>query len=389
MFGCSEFEEIIPNQLSVTDLTIDNISTQLPVISLKTDADEFENMFSNYEENIEIDGWFSLYRNGQKVIADEEIELEIKGNYSTQFALKSLGIKFEDKYDNSDGNLIQAKTVLPFHNLDKIKAIRLRNSGNDFHKSMIKDLCYAQLAAEANLDLDLTYGESAVVFVNSEFYGILNLRTEANTNGMAGLYDAKKDDITLAKVANPHVEHKDGDFGRIDRLIEAVENADVDYLKTEIDLDNFTDYMVFQSFIANADWPHTNVRFFAIKEEKFRFVLFDLDRANTIYTKRSSFIFVEGEKENVISDLFSILYAEADFKTKYDKRFRELLNSDLLSTAVFTSIVQQNTAAIEKEMPWQIEKYKIPHSKTEWYIETQKLIDMYRERVQIVLSELE
>lgn len=111
--------------------------------------------------------------------------MEVKGGFSTRFSLKTLGVKFENKYDNSDRSLINPNKILPHHNLDKIKAIRLRNSGNDFVKTMIKDLSLTQLAINAELNLDLTYGEPVLVYINNEFHGLLNLRTEANSNGMA------------------------------------------------------------------------------------------------------------------------------------------------------------------------------------------------------------
>jgi hypothetical protein len=56
------------------------------------------------------------------------------------------------------------------------------------------------LAINAGLNLDLTYAEQTVVFVNNKFLGIMNLRTEANTNGMSRLYGVSKSDITLAKI---------------------------------------------------------------------------------------------------------------------------------------------------------------------------------------------
>ena len=60
----------------------------------------------------------------------------------------------------------------------------------------------------------------------------------------------------------------------------AIENENLNYLKDEIDINNFIDYMIFQSYIGNTDWPHNNARLYAINNEKFRFVLFDLGIEN-------------------------------------------------------------------------------------------------------------
>ena len=84
---------------------------------------------------------------------------------------------------------------------------------------------------------------------------------------------------------------KDGDFDRIDDLVDAINEKDIDYLRSEIDIDNFIDYMVFESYIANEDWPSNNVRFHAIEDNKFRFVLFDLDVANQSHLNKSPPLF--------------------------------------------------------------------------------------------------
>jgi len=254
----------------------------LPIVNIKVDQKAFDKIHEDADEDLEIEGRFNLYRDDELVIENEAVELEIKGNFSTRFLLKTIGVKFEDKYDNRNRSLINPEQILPHHSLDKIKAIRLRNSGNDFEKTMVKDLSITQLAINAGLDLDLTYGEPSLVFINRKFHGLLNIRTEANTNGMAGLYDAKKSEVTLAKITTQEFIKKDGDFARIDALVNAIENENenLNYLKDEIDINNFIDYMIFQSYIGNTDWPHNNARLYAINNEKFRFVLFDLGIEN-------------------------------------------------------------------------------------------------------------
>ena len=60
----------------------------------------------NPDEEIEIDATFNLYRNKKLLIENEKAELEIKGNYSTRYDLRSIGVKFEDKFNNKTRTLI-------------------------------------------------------------------------------------------------------------------------------------------------------------------------------------------------------------------------------------------------------------------------------------------
>jgi hypothetical protein len=389
--SCSTFEENLDDSFFDLnlDVPLDEIATDLPIVNIEVDQNDFDRMIENFEDEIEIEAHFNLYRNQELQINQELIELEIKGNYSKNFPLKSLGIKFEDRFDNRNRKLIAPDHILPQHSLDFIKAIRLRNSGNDFKQTMLKDLSYSQLAIQADLDVDVAYGEASLVFINEKFYGLLNLRTEANANGMAGLYDVKKGDITLAKLVTGKLLKKNGDFPRIDALVSAVGNKDIAFLQGEIDIDNFIDYMIFQTFITNVDWPHTNVRFYAIKNSKFRFVLYDLDVANWIKLEEGPLELIDKKIPNFVSKLFFALYEDVLFQKQFWNRYQEILETGNLDEEVFEKIVHHNLEKIELVMALQIEKYSFPESMVEWYLETDLLASMFKRRATTIESIVE
>lgn len=383
MVACSRFEE--DYEMPVDLPSLDEVETELPVINITVDQDEFDEMYEKVEEEIELEASFDMYRNNELVISGEEVEIEIKGGFSTRFSLKTLGIKFEDKFDNSDRSLINPERILPHHNIDKIKAIRLRNSGSDFKNTMLKDLSITQLAINAGLDLDLTYGEPSLVYINEVFYGLLNIRTEGNTNGMAGLYGVKKKAITLAKITTHELIKKDGDFDRIDAFVEAINRKDIAYLKEELDLVNFIDYMVFQSYIGNTDWPHNNSRFYAIEDGKFRFVLFDLDKVTWLKISKDPLTIIENKgRKNVLTDLFFALYEDQTFQQDFWNRYHELLASGLIAVEQLQAIIQANAARINSEIPLQIQKHNAPRTMIEWNIEMDKTLTLFGERELIV-----
>ena len=308
-FSCTSFSEEIKLDIpNYTSLTSENIKTNLKIANIIVDQNEFDKMYDDYNKEIEIEGLLNIYKNGVNLIQNQVVEIQIKGGISRESPLKSIGVKFNEPYNNTRRNLINPLS-LDFHSLDQISAFRFRNSGNDFYYTMLKDISYTKLAIEANLNLDLMYTEQTVVFINNSFLGIMNLRTESNANGMSGLYNANKSDITLAKILSfGELDKKNGDFNRIDNFINAIKNEDYDYLKNEIDLDNFIDYMVFQSYIGNVDWPFNNVRFFAVENKPFRFVLFDLDKVSGQDIKTSPISIINNPISNPVTDLFNIMY---------------------------------------------------------------------------------
>lgn len=349
----------------------------MKVVNLEVDQAEFDAMYLDFEEEIEIDAVLKLFKNGELLIDDEQVEIEVKGSFSASFDLKSLGVKFDKAFDNSDRELLDTET-LPFHSIDKIKSFRLRNSGNDFKLTMLKDMSLSKLAVEAGLDLEVMYSEQAVVFVNDSFLGLMNIRTEVNAHGLSRLYGAKKDNVTLASItAGGVIEKKDGDSDRIDRFFEATEQENLDYVLSEVEIPNVIDYIIYETYIGNIDWPLNNVRIFSIDDEPFRFVLFDLDMSAVQKTNAPPLSFVNepinDDGENHISALFDLLYENEDFNTAFDTRFEELVTSGILNSGLFEPIVDSYKDHFKNLIPTQIDKYGYPKSMTEWLIEVDRL----------------
>lgn len=381
VFGCTEFKEDI--QFIIQDyktLTPENINTNLKVANIIVKQSEFNDMYANFNQEIEIQGELNLYKNNIHLIEKLPVEVQIKGGLSRKFPLKSLGIKFKTPYNNKDRKLIDA-TTLNFHSLDNIKAIRFRNSGNDFIFTMLKDISYTQLAINAGLNLDVMYTEQTVVFVNSIFLGIMNLRTESNTNGMASLYNVNKSQITLAKIsAGGSVYKKDGNFDRINRFITAIENKDYNYVHKEIDIDNFIDYIIYETYIANIDWPYNNVRFFAIGNGPFRFVLYDLDLVSSQNINEPPIAFINSTHENHISKLFHLMYTNKSFRETYESRYNSLVNSPLLNSTNFNIIIDQYKENIEQLIPLHMQKYAIPKTLINWNLLIKRTKDNFKIR---------
>lgn len=384
--ACSDHDEDYDfDYIAVEDLTPENIATKLPVVFVEVDAEAFAEMYEEYGEDIELEASISIRRDGVMVLEDAAAEIEIKGGKSASFGLKPLGVKFEDKQSNLNGEIIRPKSkVQDFHSLEKIKALRLRNSGNDFEYSMLKDAAYTALILEAELDLDVMYYEPAQVFVNNEYYGLMNIRTESNSHGIAALYGAKKRDLTMIKLEPGTIELKDGDPQRLSELLRAIEGKDYDALVEAFDISNLIDYFIFETYIGNEDWPHNNVRFFAVDDSKFRFVIFDLDKASNFKINKPPLYFITDIHESPISELFEVLYDNEDFKNQFDNRYKDLLASGKIGIQAFDDIVEQYEERIERDIVYNIDKYHRPGSLLEWYQNVGIILNLFEDREEVV-----
>ena len=395
--ACSKYKEYYMVDLQPKEtLDMAELSWKIPVVDILVNVDEYNNMYNNYQEDIHISGTFVLFRKGKIVVDVKGVRLGIKGNKSAEFELKSLGVLFPEPIDNTASDLLNPVQILPFHSLGYIRSIRLRNSGNDFQHSrnatMIKDISYTRLAIEAGLNIDLMYAEQCLVFLNSDFLGVMNMRSESTAHGIAGLYKVDPAQVTLAKVSETSsgviVEKQNGDYQRIENLLYAIDNKNIKYLKSHIDIANFIDYIIFQTFTANHDWPHSNVKFFALGNSKFSFFMYDLDNCNIRNLSHHPLQLIENSMKNPVKDLFLLLYKDEQFKAEFDNRYTELLQSGLLAPAAFENITFIYHKSIEAYMPFHIARYQHPQTLVEWYNNVDLLHAAFEKREQFVRREI-
>jgi hypothetical protein len=155
-----------------------------------------------------------------------------------------------------------------------------------------------------------------------------------------------------------------------------MENADLSdtraytYLKTQMDVDNFIDYQIFELFSENEDWPANNMRCWQEGNSKWRWIFFDGDaclRWMTFYAFDNAVD--EGDEiwpTNWRATLFLRRLLENDeFREQFNTRFHELLNT-AFSYATTKPIFDSIKAAIIDEVPFQSERYGRPTNMAAW-----------------------
>lgn len=363
--SCTEIDLENEEETNILGLTASSIDTELDVVNIAVDQAAFDHMYENFRQNIFVDVMISWYSDsGDTVLWNEPARMELKGSFSVTFPLKSLGLIFPQELNNEEGNLLRPPKVLSGHSLDTFKKIRFRNSGNDFQHTMLKDLALTQLAIDADLDIDLTYGHPVEVFINDRYYGLLNIRTESDSKGISSLREVPEDQITVleADSRKGDLEFETGDSMRATVLQTAIRAGDRDQLWTLLDIPNFIDYLIFQDYVGNEDWPNNNCMIYSVGNEPFRFFMFDLDRA--IYHTKNPRIPELEYLESDVALMFQALMSHPEFMARLKERQKEVYKK--LSAEHFEEIVDRFSARIASDMTYQIAKYRSPQSLLHW-----------------------
>lgn len=292
-----------------------NEESDLPVVSLISDP---YNLF-DYNYGIYADGpgwtpnpphhganyWMDWERPAHIQFFDENENLsfskncgiEIYGGYTRSFPQKSISVKFKNDY----GSSALEYALFPGFDVTTFKSFILRNSGNDFQFTHIRDAMMQTLVKE--LDIDYLEYRPAATYINGEYWGIYNIREKISEHYVANRHGVDPDNIDMLE-GNMEVIH--GDSRHYYELVNYLSNNDMstdeayDYVNSKIDLDNCLLYFAAQVYYNSQDWPANNLKYWRPKtpDGKWRWILFDLDFGFNLYE-------TNGQAENHVYYLFS------------------------------------------------------------------------------------
>lgn len=285
-----------------------------------------------------------------------------------------------------------------------LSRIVLRNSGNDFYKSYLHD------AAIQRIMTGLNYGTQRyrpmVVFINGEYYGILNARDKLDKRYLAKRFNLPSKKVDLLK-RNKLIQHGDADnWQSFFEFVQQESKQSAEFypqLESRIDVESFIDYFNSEIFIANTDWPDNNIRYWRYRGSKnhpitaggyadgrWRWLMYDTDlslespyrnkegvRHNTI---ASSAAYLEEDNKYAWSTVvLRNLFENPEFKQRFIIRFADLLNSSFQPERM-TAIVRDTQAGIESEMPRHIERWGLPYSLQFWEKSVDTIVNFLEQR---------
>ena len=231
----------------------------------------------NWNQDWERPVHFEYYDINKQQQVNKFVGTRINGNCSRTKNQKSLGIYTDDKY--SDG-----KFTYPFFNYKKnleLKTLLLRNSGNEWNVTMFRD-GFMQTIAQGKLNIDYLSFQPAVLFLNGQYWGIHNIREKVGDDYIASNYGISEDSIDILQ-NNAQVDV--GSNTHYNNMINYIKTNTIalpvhyNYVCTQMDMDNYLDYIILQMFLGNTDWPGNNIKYWRPQrpDGKWRWIIFDTD----------------------------------------------------------------------------------------------------------------
>lgn len=297
--------------------------------------------------------------------------LKIFGNYSRQNDKKSIAITFREKYGDSH---LKYPLFPEFPELNKFKVFLLRNNGSNYGNDYIRDRLASSVSE--GLGVDYQRGRFAVVYYNGEYFGIHSIRERSTADYFETHYGLDPDKIDLLKADNAVSAGSAVDYVA---LMDWLESNHLDkeenyaYIASQIDVDNFINYMHTELFANNRDWPANNLKKWRNTSSKtpWKWFLYDLDFGfGNDYSKYKNNIFEfataeDGESwpngpESTL--LLRRLLENEGFKAAFINRMAVLLQMNFESSRVLARI-EKMMAEIQSEISRDQKRWGLSASK--------------------------
>lgn len=316
-------------------------------------------------------------------VIDQDVGVRIHGGWSRARPSKSLRFYARNQYGKSHFE----HALFPEAPYPEYKRFFLRNSGNDWGYTLFRDIVIQRTAEP--LRVDLQDSRPVILFINAEYWGILNMRERYDKHYLARVYGLDEENVDILSAWG---EVDEGDAIHYNAMIGYIETNGVEeeehyqYINTQIDIDNFIDYQIIQIFARNTDWPGNNIKFWRNKTGSFnpeappgqdgrwRWLVYDTDFGfglfNTSFTDNTLVFATEPNGTSWPNPAWSTfllrkLLENDSFKISFISRFNDLLNTAFQSERI-TDIIDTHREMYAPEISEHITRWKSPSSMGNW-----------------------
>lgn len=281
----------------------------------------------------------------------QQVGMRIGGENIYRFAQKPLNLYARGDY----GESVIDYQMFNHQPYQAYKRLYLRNSGDDWPYSMIRDGMISTLISGQVQNSVQAY-QPAVLYLNNRYWGIYNLREKLDAQYFSLHYNTSEADLDHLESNNVVIEGDSSDFVA---LVEFATNNDLansanyEFVSAQIDVQNLMDFVIVQSYLANSSWGHNREMWRDRgNDNKWRWVLVDMDRG--FNTSRIS----SNQLSDIISgfDLFAALLYNTKFRNEFVQRYSERVNSTFDSERV-KAVIDSLQDGIRPEINRHIEQW--------------------------------
>lgn len=238
-----------------------------------------------------------------------------------------------------------------------------------------------------NLNFESLAVRQTVVFINGEYWGIYTLEESPDERYLEDHYDVDLDEVNIIKYWGV-TQHGDGsDWWSYRTWIDnASLNQPEDSAKafSRIDVESFIDYILFETYSANIDWPQNNALHWQPKTgDEFRWIFFDGDACFTNSQFDATIQLLNGGS----CFLFNKLIENHHFQNAFFERYLELKET-YFHPDTLKRLLNDYRQIVDGEIISQSERFNFPADRNRWLEDMEKVNEFIDSRPAYFKEEL-
>ena len=251
------------------------------VVSIVSDMDNLSgpgDLLTDYLEKIEVEGHVEVYTADGKQAVAQGCGLALHGADSRKKPIKSFDVIARSAYGDNRFEY----PLFSHRDYSSYQSFLMRPSGEDQNMSFMRDTVLTSLMRGSSVMFQ--EHEVAVMYLNGLYYSMIYMRERINEHSICAFegWEGYENDIDLIRL---HDTVNQGSNETFDALLNWIKNNDTSteaayaYIDSQIDIQNYIEYMALQIFVGNTDT--LNVRRYRCDklDGKWRWALYDLDWA--------------------------------------------------------------------------------------------------------------
>ena len=342
--------------------------------------------------------------------------VRLHGNTTRSRPIKSMRIYARDEVDVPNGKQGFTHPIFKSKSTQEYRRFNLRNSGNDWDQSYLRDGFMQTLIT--GFFPDVMHYRPSVVFLNGEYWGIHNIRDRYDDHYLHQTYDVSRSDLTILERNSGlnAYEVSEGDETGLAYYLdletiainENLSDSTIwSQLNAGMDLDNYTDFYLSHIYFRNTDWPGNNVRIWRSAShpdhQRWKWMVYDTEFGYDLQFPYVPGVDV-GAQHNTLSfalatdggswpnppastRLMRRLLARPDFKAAFIDRYLVLLNTSF-SAERATHVLDSLAANIAPYIAEHSDRWGGFESVEEWESHIDRMRIFAEERPEAMLNHL-
>jgi len=342
----------------------------------------------DWEKNIHLE-YFSS--DGQ-ILLDQDAGMRMHGDLSLTAPQKSLKFYAREAYGENHftNNLFND---LPF---DEYKRFILRSSFAAHMFAIITDAVIHDLARPTHVDRMAV--QPVLVLLNGEYWGIHTMREKQDKFYLEQHHGANPDSVDIISGWGIELE---GNNEAYSELYDFVYNNDLsipanyEFMESQVDIENYIDYYITETYFGNHDWPGNNFKFWRPQGDdgKWRYLLYDLDAAfkNVDFNalvRASTDTNSSGYSPHWATLIFRKMLENEEFSQQFVARYEVLVNTIYSADSVVARIDEFEEIYIQ-ELGRHIGRWNWPSSINNWQQTLEAMRVFAQERPCVLKEQLE